>query len=59
MGMRGHRFFSCGEGVGVVVRCRGVIEEKSPHFRSPEVGMSGNIIIVPRVFVLESFVVSA
>ena len=37
MGRRGHRFFLAG---GVVVRCRGIIEEKSPDFRSPEVGNS-------------------
>ena len=42
----------------MVVRCRDVIEEKSPDFRSPAVGISGNIIIGPRVFVLKSFVVS-
>lgn len=27
-------------GGGVVVRCRGVIKEKSPDFRFPEVGIS-------------------
>ena len=29
---------------GVVVRCRGVIEEKSPDFRFPEVGISEYIM---------------
>ena len=38
MGRRGHRFFLGGG--GVVVRCRGFIEEKSPDFRFPEVGIS-------------------
>ena len=28
-------------GGGGVVRCQGVIKEKSPDFRSPEVGISG------------------
>ena len=36
---RVHRFFLGG---GWVVRCRGVIKEKSPDFRSPEVGISAN-----------------
>ena len=36
-----------GGGGGVVVRCRGFIEENSPDFRFPEVGISG-IIMVPR-----------
>ena len=57
-GDEGSSLFSCGEVVGVVVRCRRVMEEKSPDFRSAEVGISGNIVIVPRVFVLKSFVVS-
>ena len=30
-------------GGGGVVRCRGVIKEKSPDFRSPEVGISDNL----------------
>ena len=33
-------FFSSGGGGGGVVRYRGVINEKSPDFRSPEVGIS-------------------
>ena len=37
MGRRGHRFFLSGRGL---VRYRSVIEEKSPDFRSPEVGIS-------------------
>ena len=40
MGRRGHRFFLGGGGWGLVVRCRGFIEEKSPDFRFPKVGIS-------------------
>ena len=35
---RGHRLFLGGR----VVRCRGIIKEKSPDFRSPEAGISAN-----------------
>ena len=41
MGWRGHRFFLGGGGGVEVVQCQGVIKEKSPDFRSPEVGISG------------------
>ena len=44
MGRRGHRFFLGGGGGGLVVRCWGFIEEKSPDFRFPEVGISVDII---------------
>ena len=41
MGRWGHHFFLGGVGMGGVVRCQGVIKEKSPDFRSPEVGIPG------------------
>ena len=46
MGRRGNRFF-LGAGGGVVVRCRGFIEEKSPDFRFPEVGISAMMVYQP------------
>ena len=38
---RSHLLLLGGGGGGRVVRCQGVIKEKSPDFRSLEVGISG------------------
>ena len=42
MGRRGHRFFLWGGGGGVV-KYQGAVKEKSPEFRSQEVGISAVI----------------
>ena len=44
MGRRVIAFFL--RGGGGVVRCRGVIKEISPDFRSPEVGISEDVYIL-------------